>query len=159
MMIFFRNPALICLGALIVFISIAVASGGLEIAGMIIGASIVCTLGISLLIWIPLCWCVGWIVFEICSLLFGQERMRRAFRIVTSDASQREANSSSNLELNSESNPQINPELLSLINYIEKTQRRGCSDTQIFNRLKAEGWEDDEIEEAQNFVRNKYSES
>ncbi|MFK0733198.1 MAG: hypothetical protein HEQ35_24695 [Gloeotrichia echinulata IR180] len=148
MMFFFRNPALICLGALIVFISIAVISGGIENAGMIVSASIVCTLGISLLIWIPLCWVVGWTVFEICSLLFGEERMRRAFRIATADADQTPIN----LPIN-------NTELLSLVDYIKKCQRQGWSDTQIYSRLKARGWEDEEIEQAQNLANSRREET
>ena len=83
MMIFFRYPAMICLGASIVFLSLAGISGSFANAGTIVAASIICTLGISLLIWIPLCWVVGWTVFKICSLLFGQEQMRRAFGIAT----------------------------------------------------------------------------
>jgi hypothetical protein len=147
MKFFFRNPALFCLGALIIFLSIAGVSGSFANAVMIVGASIVCTLGVSLLIWIPLCWFVGWIVFEICSLLFGQQRMKRAFRIATSDASQTQIN------------PQTTSELLSIVDYVEKCHKQGWSDTQISSRLKAQGWKNEEIEQAQNFVRNKSSES
>jgi hypothetical protein len=159
MKIFFRTPALIFLGALIVYLSLAVASGSFANAGTIVVASIICTLGISLLIWIPLCWCIGWIVFEICSLAFGKERMRRAFGMATSDASQSEANSYfSNLEPSPEPNPELlspvlNRQRIILVDYIGKAKRQGLSDTQISSRLKAQGWDDIEIQQAQSFVR------
>lgn len=141
MKVFFRSPFLICLGTLIVFITISAICGSITLAGTLIGASIICTAGISLLIWIPLCWSVGWLVFEISSLLFGQARMRRVFRVATVDASPAQS------------------DLLSLVDYIQKCHHKGWGDDKITNILRAQGWENQEIEEAKYLANSPREES
>jgi hypothetical protein len=118
-------------GALVVFLTLSVLSGGFYNASQLIFLSVVCTLGISLFVWISVSWVVGWIVVKIFDLLMGQggrgETLERT--------------------------------MISLVNYIEKCHKQGWSDTQISSRLKAQGWQDEEIEHAQNVFRQRTGES
>lgn len=121
-------------GIPITFLLLALFSGGFANAWQILSISIVCTAGISLIIWIPLFWAVGWLTFEIYGLISKLIGQRTAPQEVA----------------------EIDSQQVSLIKYIEKCNRQGWSETQIISRLRAHGWSDEEIIEAQNIVRNRF---
>jgi hypothetical protein len=58
-----------------------------------------------------------------------------------------------NYRISIQRNTVLNRQRIALVDYIEKAQRQGLSDTQISSRLKAQGWDDIEIQQAQSFVR------
>lgn len=64
---FFRD---LFIGAPIVFLGTAMVSGGIEDACALILISVVCTLGAGLLVWLPLCWFVGWLVMRVVATQF-----------------------------------------------------------------------------------------
>ncbi|BAZ13069.1 hypothetical protein NIES4071_49030 [Calothrix sp. NIES-4071] len=132
----------ILIGIPITFGSLALMSGGVQPALQIVQLSLLCTLGISLVVWIPLCWFVGWVVLKIVESISGQI-------LVPYDSAEISNN------VLREQNVSLAPENISLANYIEKGIKQGWSETQIISRLRAQGWNDEEIAEAQLVVRAK----
>ncbi|WP_072622666.1 hypothetical protein [Spirulina major] len=86
---------------------------------IIIGVSIVCTLGVSLVLWVPLWWLLGWIVL----------RLLKAKAAAPTVA-------------------MVSNNLRPLMTYIEQARSRGYSDDQIQRRLTQEGWSEAEVEAA-----------
>jgi hypothetical protein len=141
-----RKTVALLLGLPITFISLALLAGGIENAWIILWTSVVCTAGISLLIWVPLWWFVGWVIIKIFESLTG--------RTIAGGADIEETQAISSGETVA-----ISSDQKSLINYIEKAKKQGMSETQISNRLKAQGWGEDEIQQAQYFARESLGES
>jgi hypothetical protein len=83
---------------------------------IIIGVSIVCTLGVSLVLWVPLWWLLGWIVLT----LF---QSKAAAPVVATTPKH----------------------LRPLITYIDQARSRGYSNDQIQRRLIQEGWSETEV--------------
>lgn len=137
-----RRTIAIVLGFIISFIFLAVIGGGIYNAVQIIQLSLMCTLGISLIIWIPLWWFIGWLVIKIFESLTG----------ITVGG---ENSSGSVLAIANQQRVSLTDDQISLINYIDKANRYGWSETQIYSRLRAQGWEDEEIQEAQSLVRER----
>jgi hypothetical protein len=82
----------------------------------IVGVSIICTLGVSLVLWVPLWWLTGWIVL---TLWPGQNKEPAI--------------------------ASIPPNLRPLITYLQQARSRGYSDDQIQRRLHQEGWDESDI--------------
>jgi hypothetical protein len=141
-----RKTLAVLLGLPITFISLALLAGGIENAWIILWTSVVCTAGISLLIWVPLWWFVGWIIIKIFESLTG----RTIAGGVDAEAT--------HIVSTGQTVP-ISSDQKSLIDYIEKASRQGLSETQISSRLKAQGWGEDEIQQAQSFARESLGES
>ncbi len=140
-----RKTIAVLLGLPITFISLALLAGGIENAWMILWMSVICTAGISLLIWIPLWWFVGWIIIKIFESLTG----RTIAGGIDAEATQ---------VVSSGQTVPISSNQKSLIDYIEKAKKQGMSETQISSRLKAQGWGEDEIQQAQSFARESLGE-
>ncbi|RUS97370.1 hypothetical protein DSM106972_084730 [Dulcicalothrix desertica PCC 7102] len=132
----------ILIGIPIVFGSLALMSGGIQPALQIIQLSLLCTLGISLVVWIPLCWLLGSVTLEVVENLLGRTLVPDNATEIRSDALRQQ-------------NISLTPQSISLIDYIEKGIKQGWSETQITSRLRAQGWNDEEIAEAQLTVRVK----
>ncbi|MBP0021599.1 MAG: hypothetical protein J7647_29100 [Cyanobacteria bacterium SBLK] len=101
---------------------------GINNAMSILIFSILCTAGVSLVMWIPLWWLVGWITFAI-------------FRAIVKSPT--DSNSSGDT-----SAPTKDPNQQALLNYIKLAKSKGFSDSQISTRLRVEGWSDAEIADA-----------
>jgi hypothetical protein len=130
-------------GAVIILCSLAIFSGGdLQAALAMILISIVCTLGISLLIWIPLCWLAGMLTIGmsvgLVKLLSSQVQQKVPGEAIVKPAIVDRALA----------------ERQSLANYIRKAQKKGFSASQIESRLRQEGWSVTEIANAQALVES-----
>jgi hypothetical protein len=136
-----RRTIAVLLGLPITFITLALIAGSIENAWLILSMSVVCTAGISLVIWIPLWWFVGWVIIKIFESLTGRTVGGEA----TGDAVYSTPTGQS---------VPVSSDQKSLIDYIEKASRNGLSETQITSRLKAQGWKDEEIQQAQDFLGN-----
>lgn len=105
-------------------------------SGIVLG-SIVCTLGVSLVIWIPIWWIAGTLTLS----------------LVPRVADILERNRSATIPL-----PviprQASPTQLAIANYIKKAENSGLSERAIINRLIANGWTEAEIERARVVTRN-----
>lgn len=100
--------------------------------------SIVCTLGISLIIWIPLGYGVGWIVFKIAGWDKPSHKKPRE------GTQQPEPQSAAPLTRDQQA----------LLNYIKKARTKGLNDDQISQNLTSNGWATDSIAAAFQMVRN-----
>lgn len=98
---------------------------GINNAIVILFFSILCTAGVSLVMWIPLWWLVGWIAFAI-------------FRAIVK--------SQPNSTFSGDTSPPTkDPNQQALLNYMKLAKSKGFSDSQISTRLRVEGWSDAEI--------------
>ena len=91
--------------------------------------SIVCTLGLSLIIWIPIFWIVGILVMLLIGLLYS------IFAPQTHNS--RQPATTPVTDYNRE-----------LVSFIYKSRRHGASDAQIVSRLQQQQWTALEIERA-----------
>ncbi|MEM8640829.1 MAG: hypothetical protein AAGG51_18730 [Cyanobacteria bacterium P01_G01_bin.54] len=137
---FFGTSAIaIPIGALVIFLGMSISTGDVTQAATLVLVSIVCTLGISLLIWIPLCWLAGMLVLGIFA---------GTVKLIGLNAAQRSAEKVLQPAITNRATIQQQ----SLANYIRKAQAKGFSESQIQSRLRQEGWSAEEIEGAQAVV-------
>ena len=54
-----RNLWALPIGVPLVFLGLAINCGGVEAASEVVFVSVVCTAGLGLLFWLPICWVVG----------------------------------------------------------------------------------------------------
>ena len=120
-----NNALALGIGIIITFLGLSIFLGDIGGAISLIVLSVVCTAGISLIIWIPLCWAIGWIILQILKLA-------GVFSPATNPV-----------------NTRIESHTMALINYIKQAKNHGLSDTQIATRLRTQGWTNEDIETAQ----------
>ena len=128
-------------GAVMLFLGLIIMTGNPVSAGTLVVYSIVCTLGVSLLIWLPLAWLVGAVTLM---LFFGIAKVM-GFSVTTIFPVL-------NRPVGEVFQPAVSRATVhqqGLINYIQKAQAKGFSTSQIHKRLRLEGWEQTEIEQAQ----------
>ena len=90
--------------------------------------SIICTLGISLVVWLPLIYVAGFIVYEL-SALFARLYLKQA-------------------GADKEKPVSIDKNLRALVDYVWRERARGVSDADIALDLKGQGWTEKEITKA-----------
>ncbi len=88
--------------------------------------SIICTLGIALIVWIPLAYLIGSVVFYLLRL-FGVVKAKSVFQAKEG---------------------YISKEQIAIEDYIKGARSSCLSDEQITSALKEKGWQDDEIKKA-----------
>jgi len=117
-------------------------SGGFDGAGAVSGflffaaISIICTAGISLVIWLPLLWLLGETVLKIIGLFFRKKPKQLSESITGQSVGKSLSTPSSNNEL-------------AIIGYIVSSRNTGTmTDVAIKLNLKSGGWNDKDIEEA-----------
>jgi hypothetical protein len=102
--------------------------------------SIICTLGISLTIWIPLWYFVGWLTIGL---------VRWLAKIIRGTPSRL---NSQQPESARSDQPTLPKNRLALVSFITKAREKGLTDEQIILQLKNNGWAEDEINWALDFV-------
>ena len=107
--------------AIVVVLSLVTAGG----ASPLIAASIICTAGVSLVIWIPLSYGVGSLIVSIY-----------------------ESVSKSKKTGGDGPKSSMNNEQKALTGYIHQSRSKGVSDDNIFSLLKNNGWAENAIHEA-----------
>lgn len=93
--------------------------------------SIICTAGVSLLIWFPLAFVIGSIILKLIQLF--TEKKENAPKV----------------------KGQISKNQQALANYIHREREDGFNDEQILSLLKGQGWTEGEIKEALNIAISK----
>ncbi|MCW6037032.1 hypothetical protein K4A83_12250 [Spirulina subsalsa FACHB-351] len=111
------------LGALIVFVLLSIFVGGVNNAVVVIFFSVICTFGISLALWLPVCFAVGLICLMVVESVSSQWSRTRE-EVAAGPTPQQKA----------------------LRNYIRQARHKGLSESQIDRRLGAKGWTEEEIE-------------
>lgn len=140
-------PVAIPLGAVVVYGLLVVLMGSFSDAFVLIAASVICTLGISLTIWLPACYLAGYLLilaFRLVSKLFGQP------------SNETPGNSlqalSHKLDAVLAQEPELSNDQKALVDYIQKATAKGLSQEQIRHNLNNNGWATDSINWALNFV-------
>jgi len=126
-------------GAIAVFLSLIVLTGSVGNAGTLLVMSIVCTLGIALIFWVPLCTGVGMLVVYVAIATYRQIRGTTGAvppldRVV--EAAAAPTGTSRNVYHRA------------VADYIRKARVKGYSDSQIDTRLAARGWQAADIDQA-----------
>ena len=122
-------------------------SGG---ALMLIFLSIVCTFGVSLAIWIPLSYLVGWIILG--SIQF-------VLRLAEAAERQPEAPKSKLQALSKQLDQALQPESSltndqrAMANYITKARGKGLTNEEISSQLRNNGWSVEAIKWGFDFVK------
>ncbi len=142
----------IALGALITFIILVFMAGDIATAGAIYIGSIVCTLGISLILWLPLWYGVGWIVTAIFKTIEGHlgpekdKGITSAAEALPQTGKLQALTERLNQELHND--PALARNQAALLNYISKAREKGLSNQQITLNLANTGWPADHINQA-----------
>ena len=127
------TPIAIPLGVGLVYLVMGILMWDFGAALGIVAFSIICTLGISLILWIPLWYVVGYgvlLALRFILPLFGMDIspiFERKKAKPASDGSQA-------------ARPTLSRDQLALINYIKKAQVKGLTKEQISSNLENNGW-------------------
>lgn len=112
-------------GFFVIFIFLSIFAG-LSTAVMLIGLSIICTFGISLVLWIPLSFAVGSITVSVYNAV----------------------NQSKKTDLGQSTRSTISNDQKAITDYIKQSKSKGISDDNIFSLLRSNGWAENAIHEA-----------
>jgi len=112
------------IGGIITIIFLCLFTGVSNAAGIFV-FSIVCTMGIGLLFWIPLFMGIGYVAVGVYKAALNQ---------VTDEKS--------------DSKPTISPDQQALLNYINEAKKAGNTRETIINSLNKAGWKEDDINKA-----------
>lgn len=123
-----RQAERILVGTVVSYVIIAIALGDAVAAWTFILISLVCTLGMSLVMWVPLWWLTGLIVLAVLDLI----------RIAITHSSNTQRRSTEPTERDT----------IALVGYISRSRIAGASDGQITQRLREQGWTQTEIARA-----------
>ena len=127
-------------GCLISFFGISILTtftGSSDFASSLINIfliSVICTLGLSLFIWIPLFWMVGFLALEIFGLL--NRSLNHRGDAGEGGTSDRQAVFA------------VSTDIQAMVSYINQSRVHGATDQQIATRLRAKGWTEGEINHA-----------
>ncbi|MCL1470390.1 hypothetical protein [Argonema antarcticum] len=143
-------------GAIVVISYLSITSGGLNNALTILVFLTICTLGIGLVIISIIAWLVGMIIvgpiwFPV--LLYLNRNSAR--RETSFDRVQQESPLiTPNETVPRQERNSLTPNQIAVIEYMRKGSSYGWSNSQITNRLKVQGWSDEDIESAQRIISN-----
>lgn len=136
-------------GVFVVYIALAVLAGGFANAAMILGFSVICTAGIALVLWIPLCIGVGKVGLMVAQAIARGVGASNADRPLsntlpaTRQPSTRQVGITNKLTQTVEANNRS-----AIETYIRRARRMDYNDDQIFNSLRNQGWTEAEIHQA-----------
>jgi hypothetical protein len=151
-----KHVGAIAVGALTTFVILAIMTGDIAIAAGVYIFSIICTVGISLVLWLPLWYGVGWIVIQIVKTVQGYLGSGED-KGTTSAAAHAPPPQTGKLvdlteRLNQElrNDPTLARNQVALLNYVRKAREKGLSNQQITLDLTNTGWPTDHINLALN---------
>ncbi len=124
------------LGAVLTYLGMSLIFFDFGVAFGILIFSIICTLGISLVLWVPIWWLVGYIPIVIFRRLRGTQN--------ATEPNEEEAGSTVSL-----SNDQR-----ALLNYVRKAVSKGLSKESIVQNLQTNGWAIENINWAINTIKS-----
>ena len=127
------TPIAIPIGAVIVYVVMGIVTADFSTAFGILIFSIICTAGISLLLWIPIWYAVGYgtlIVLRVILGFFGVD--------IGGIFGSKKAKSTPDDPKPAQ--PALSRDQQALLNYIKKARAKGLSDEQISQNLTSNGW-------------------
>ena len=129
------------IGAVITYIILAIFMFSFQDAGFLILASIVCTLGISLVVWFPIWFLVGFLV------MLGIRFLNRQF------GQSEPQNHQTNPAKKETDKPSLTSDQQALVTYIKRAVGKGLDQAKIKQNLEKNGWTLDSINWALDFVQ------
>ncbi|MDX2212663.1 MAG: hypothetical protein SFY66_05175 [Oculatellaceae cyanobacterium bins.114] len=138
-------------GVFVIYIALAVMTGGFANAAMILVFSVICTAGIALVLWIPLCIGVGKLGLMVARAIarsIGASSQNAPLtdssdRPRTGQPPQSSSSITDTLAQTLETNNR-----LAIKDYIYRARRLDHSYERIFNQLSHQGWSEAEINQA-----------
>lgn len=121
-----------------------IAVGDPTSAAIMFGMSVVCTLGMSLVIWVPLAWLVGILTLSLLMAIYLAGKKWIGWQWPALEARLQRQPRDANLTGSAQT-----PTTQALSRYISQALAKGYSDDQIQRRLLKQGWTTAEIEAAQ----------
>jgi hypothetical protein len=146
-------------GALTTFIILAIMMGDIGSAALVYFASIICTLGISLVLWLPVWYGVGWIVIKIAKITaafyLGLEKDKGATSAGAPPPQTSKLQAlTERLNQELQNDPALARNQLALVNYIKKAKKKGIPNYQITLNLTNNGWTMESINAAYQMVHS-----
>jgi hypothetical protein len=138
------SPIYIPLGIAISFIVLAIVTLDISTAFAILAFSIICTAGISLIIWIPVWYILGYLAFAVLRFILSFFGVDLAESLGLHKKKNKPAPQAEQ--------PTLSRDQQALLNYIKKAQAKGLSNAQISSNLQNNGWSRDSITWAFNFM-------
>lgn len=115
------------------FLVLTIILGGDPVsAGLFFMLSIICTAGISLVVWLPVLWIAGKMTHWLFVLITGREEARETLRDLR---------------------PQLGSDWTSMERYLKKVDSQGGSREAAKATLQRAGWKEDEIEKVMDRLR------
>lgn len=149
------SPIAIPIGMVIIFAVLTIFVGDPNEAFGLIFLSIICTAGISLIIWLPVTYAVGYGVITGVRLILkaaGVDIGAIFSRRKTNDSPAPPQNTLQALTSRLDDDPAIKTDLskdqVALINYIRKAKQKGLSNDAIEHNLDQNGWDTTNIAQA-----------
>ena len=119
------------IGAPVTFLGLTIFVGGVENAWAVLVVSVVCTAGIGLVFWIPLCWLVGSGTLALIGIFVkkpdGKEEATRK-------------------------HTQFRRHEVALADFFRRAKDRGMSDDKIVADLRRNGWSDSQVQKARRIL-------
>jgi hypothetical protein len=116
------------IGVVASFLGTAIATGSLADAAAFMLLSIICTAGMSLVVWIPIWWGVGWIIMALIGLISGTGKNN----VAKSDSNRLPITTSDQV----------------VAQFITRARACGLDSAEIQRRLVEAGWTDNAIRSA-----------
>ena len=123
------------------FITLGIITATSETLMIVVYASLVCTAGISLVIWIPIMNLIGLIINSIIFGIMGKSMDEKA------ESDQKKPDNEQKLSFISSPD---NLDLLVVRKYIQDAKAKNVSNEEIKDRLLENGWSEDDIDSAFN---------
>lgn len=144
-------------GWVVTYIILAIVLADPGSALILMALSVICTAGISLILWVPLGYGVGWVVLAIVGLFVktrAGDGEKKSGSGNHSPVSPGKLPVLSNLlEPELQRKPGLTGDQQAITNYIKKARARGLTPEQITANLKNNGWSMDSINWGLNFVK------
>ena len=128
------TPIAIPIGMVISYVVMGIVMWDFGAAFTILAASIICTLGISLILWIPLWYVVGYgvlLTLRFTLPLFGMD--------ISGIFDRNKAKSASDISQPAQAT--LSRDQQALLNYIKKARAKGLRDEEISQNLARNGWQ------------------
>lgn len=123
---------------------------------LLIAASVICTAGISLIIWVPLAYVVGWGVLAVFTWITGRTIGPDSTPPPADEPAKAEPGNiaalSQQLDQQLKKEPALSNDQRAIATYIRKALDRGLSREKIMANLQNNGWASDSIRWGFNFV-------
>jgi len=148
-------PINITVGALLIYVVLAIFLGSFGDAFSFIAFSVICTLGVSLILWIPACYVVGYLPVLLFRLLMtASSKSDTGTRPAASKKKTLQALSDRLKADSATGGLEPTHDQQALLDYVDKASLKGLSREQITSNLRQNGWNMDSINWAFNFVKS-----